>query len=114
MCSSGFGKIFHGAGMQMTNNGTGIYYKPGIGLNNNLQAIADVGIHFDNSQQSVNIFGFKNKYRSIFFDISASIRCELFKETIAGTFRPVIIVQCGSLADMNSFDWNNIPGNWKL
>jgi len=114
MCSSGFGKIFHGAGMQMTNNGTGVYYKPGIPLNDDLQSMADVGIHFDNSQQSINIFGFENKYRSVFFDLSASIRRELFKETITGTFRPVIIVQCGSLADMNFFDWNDIPGNWKL
>ena len=100
--------------MQMTNNGTGVYYKPGIPLNDDLQVIADVGIHFDNSQQSVSIFGFENKYRSIFFDLSTSIRRELFKETIAGTFRPVIIFQFGSLADMNSFDWEDIPGNWKL
>ena len=100
--------------MQMTNNGTGVYYKPGIPLNDDLQVIADVGIHFDNSQQSVNTFGFENKYRSIFFDLSANIRRELFMETIAGTFRPVIILQFGSLADMNSFDWENIPGNWKL
>ena len=100
--------------MQMTNNGTGVYYKSGIPLKGALQAIADVGIHFDHSQQSASILGFENKYKSVYFDLSASIRCELFKETIAGTFRPVIILQCGSLADMNSFDWNDIPGNWKL
>ena len=100
--------------MQMTNNGTGVYYKPGIPLNDDLQVLADIGIHFDNSQQSLSIYGSENKYRSVFFDITAGIRRELFKETIAGTFRPVIILQCGSLADMNSFDWNDIPGNWKL
>ncbi len=109
-----FGKIFHGAGMQMTNNGTGVYYKPGIPLNDDLQVLADIGIHFDNSQQSFSIFGVENKYRSIFLDLSAGIRRELFMETIAGTFRPVIILQCGSLTDMNSFDWNNILGNWNL
>ena len=114
LCSIGFGKIFHGAGMQMTNNGTGVYYKPGIPLNDDLQVLADIGIHFDNSHQSLRIFGSENQYRSVFFDITAGIRRELFKETIVGTFRPVIILQCGSLADMNSFDWNDVPGNWKL
>ena len=112
--NSGFGEIFHGAGMQMNNNGTGVYYKPRLPLNDDLQVLADIGIHFDNSQQSLSIFGSENKYRSVFLDITAGIRRELFKETIAGTFRPVIILQCGSLADMNSFDWNDIPGNWKL
>ena len=66
--------------MQITNNGTGVYYKPGIPLNDDLQVLADIGIHFDNSQQSLSIFGSENKYRSIFFDIAAGIRCEFFKE----------------------------------
>ena len=112
--SIGFCKIFHGAGMQMTNNGTGVYYKPGIPLNDDLQVLADIGIHFDNSQQSLSIFRSENKYKSIFFDLSAGIRRELFKDRIAGTFRPVIMLEFGSLADLNSFDWNDIPGNWKL
>jgi len=50
----------------MTNNGTGVYYKPGIPLNDDLQVLADIGIHFDNSQQSLSIFGSENKYRSVF------------------------------------------------
>ena len=100
--------------MQMTSNGAGVYYKPGIPLKDDLEVLAVIGFHFDNSQQSASIFGFENKYRSVFLELSAGIRRELFKETIAGTFRPVIIVQCGSLADMNSFDWNDISRNWKI
>ena len=42
--SFGFSKIFHGVGMQMTTNGSGMYYKPGMPINNNLQIIGDFGI----------------------------------------------------------------------
>ena len=43
----GFAKIFHGIGMEMTNNGTGVYYKPGIPLSSNSQVIGDIGLQFD-------------------------------------------------------------------
>ena len=72
-CDFGFSKIFHGAGMQMTNNGTGFYYKPGIPLNTNSQVIGDIGFHFDNSIQLASMQEVENNKRSILLNISAGI-----------------------------------------
>ena len=44
-------------GMQMTSNGTGIYYKPGIEWRKNTQILGDIGAHFSNQGQSVSRFG---------------------------------------------------------
>ena len=111
-CDFGFSKIFHGAGMQMTNNGTGIYYKPGISLNTDSQVIGDIGFHFDNSIQSASIFGVENNKRSVLLNMSAGYRRELLKQMLAGVFRPVIILQGGGAADIYSFSWQHIKGNW--
>ena len=108
----GFGNIFHGVGMQMANNGTGVYYKPGLPLNANSQVICDVGFHFNNSIQSTSKFEVEKKNRSVFLNIFAGYRYELFRKKIAGVFRPVIILQGGGAADMYSFSWKEIIGDW--
>ena len=100
--------------MQMTNNGTGLYYKPGIPLNTYSQVIGDIGFHFNNSIQSASIFGIKNNKRSVLLNISAGYRREFLKQMLGGVFRPVIILQGGGAADMYSFSWQNIIGDWTL
>jgi hypothetical protein len=111
-CDFGFSKIFHGAGIQMTNNGTGFYYKPGIPLNTNTQVIGDIGFHFDNSVQLASMLGVGNNKRSVLLNMSAGYRRELLKQMLAGVFRPVIILQGGCAADMYSFSWQDIIGDW--
>ena len=102
-CNFGFSKIFHGAGIQMTNNGTGLYYKPGIPINTDSQIIGDIGFHFDNSIQSASIIGFENNKRSVLLNMSVGYRRELLKHMLAGVFRPVIILQGGGAANIYSF-----------
>ena len=111
-CNFGFSKIFHGAGMQMTNNGTGLYYKPGISLNTDSQVIGDFGFHFDNSIQSASMFVVKNNKRSVFLNMSVGYSRELFKKMLVGVFRPIIILQCGGGADMYSFSLQDIITDW--
>ena len=111
-CDFGFSKIFHGAGMQMTNNGAGFYYKPGIPINTDSQVIGDIGFHFDNSIQSASIIGFENNKRSVLLNMSVGYHRELLKQMLVGVFRPVIILQGGGAADIYSFSWQDIIGDW--
>ena len=111
-CDFGFSKIFHGAGLQMTNNGTGLYYKPGIALNTDSQVIGDIGFHFDKSIQSESMLRVENNKRVVLLNMSVGYRRELLKQMLAGVFRPVIILQGGSAADMYSFSWQDIIGDW--
>ena len=105
-------QIFHGVGIQMTNNGTGIYYKPGLELNKFSQIVSDIGFHFDNSIQSASIFGVENNKRSVLLNMSVGYHRELLKQMLVGVFRPVIILQGGGAADIYSFSWQDIIGNW--
>ena len=111
-CDFVFAKIFHGIGMQITNNGTGVYYKPGIPLNNDSQVIGDIGFQFNTNVQSASIFRVDNKKRSVLLNMSAGYRYELFKEMIVGVFRPVIFLQGGCAANIYSFSRQNIFGDW--
>ena len=108
----GFAKIFHGIGMEMTNNGTGVYYKPGIPLSSNSQVIGDIGLQFDTNIQSNSLFVVEERNQSVFLNLSAGYRRELLQEMIAGIFRPVVIFQGGGLADIYSFSGQDITGNW--
>ena len=100
-------------GMQMTSNGTGIYYKPGIEWRKNTQILADVGVHFTKHGQSVNSFGLMNGNSSIYLDFSAVLKQELLKTMIAGAFSPIYIIQGGSIADINTISKINNLGNWR-
>ena len=114
MCDFGFSKIFHGAGMQMTNNGAGFYYKPGIPLYTDSQVIGDIGFQFDTNVQSASIFRAVNINRSVLLNMSAGYRYELLKKMIVGVFRPVIFIQGGCAANIYSFSWQNIIGDWVI
>ena len=111
-CDLGFGKIFHGAGMQITNNGTGIYYKPYLPLKVRSQVIADIGFHFESNMQHSSMFIGGNKNRAVFLNIMTGYQREFFARAIGSVFQPVIIVQGGGAADRDSFSWENILGDW--
>ena len=48
----------------------------------------------------------------IFLNIFAGYRYELFRQMIAGVFRPVLILQGGGAADMYSSSWNETIRDW--
>jgi len=104
---------FYGMGVQMTSNGTGIYYKPGIEWRKNTQILGDIGLHFNNHGQSASGFGLVNGNSSIYLDFSAVLKQELFRTMIASVFKPVIIIQGGSIADLSTISVINNLGNWR-
>tara|TARA_B100000959_G_C14559644_1_gene451153 strand:- start:78 stop:551 length:474 start_codon:yes stop_codon:yes gene_type:complete len=106
-----FCKIFHGAGMQMKNNGTGIYYRSGVPLTQNLQIISDIGLHFDTPTRAIGYYDASYKYRSIFMELLTGYRKELFNASIVGTFRPLLTFQVGSSVELNKISLNNL-GHW--
>ena len=114
MVCLGFGKIYHGMGMQMTEDGTGIYYKQLRSLNINSQLIGGVGLHFDNSKPKIDIFGNNNNFQNTFLDLTIGYRYELFKDHLIGPFRPIFIMGTGGMSDLKSFSKDNIVGIWRL
>ena len=105
--------IFHGIGLQMTSNGTGIYYKPGIKFKQHSKMMVALGIHLENKYQNLSRVNVGNRNRSIYLDLSAEFKQELLQEMIAGAFRPVITIQGGSIADVRSISGTDNLGNWK-
>ena len=114
MVCLGFGKLHHGAGMQMTKDGTGLYYKQMWPLIENSQIAGDIGLHFDNTQRQIYMFVFDNHYQSIILDISVGYQHELFSDKLAGAFRPILMVQTGGLSEKHSFTNDNITGIWMI
>jgi len=108
-----FSDNFHGMGMQVTSNGTGIYYKPGIEWRKNTQILADIGAHFTKYRQSVNSFGLINRNSSICLDLSAVLKQELYKSLIGGIFKSIVIIQGGSIVDLSTISKINNYGNWR-
>ena len=105
---------FHGVALQMTSDGTGIYYKHGINFKQNSKLMGVLGIHLNNKFQNVSRFEVGNRNRSIYLDLSAEFKQELLKEMIAGAFRPVITIQGGSIADVSSITGIENLGNWEM
>ena len=114
MVCLGFGKLYHGMGMQMTADGTGLYYKQLRSLHVNSQLISDAGLHFDNSQPKIDIFGYDNNFQNTFLDFSVGYRHELLIDQILGPFRPIFIVGTGGMSDLKSFRKDNIVGIWMI
>ena len=106
-----FGKIFHGAGIQMKNNGSGIYYKPGLSLTKYSQFISDIGLYFDSSVSTTGYYGSSYNYQSIFMELLTGYRKELFNASIVGTFRPLLTLQAGSSVKLNTLSLDNM-GSW--
>jgi len=98
----------------MTSNGTGIYYKSGIEWRKNAQILGDIGVHFRSHGQSVSRFGLTNGSSSIYLDLSAVLKQELFRTMIAGVFKPIVIIQGGSIAGLTSISGINKLGNWRM
>ena len=63
-------------GIQMTSNGTGIYYKRGIEWRKNTQILGDIGVHFSNHGQSASEISLVNGNSSIYLDLSAVLKQE--------------------------------------
>ena len=95
----------------MTNNGTGIYYKPGFELNKYSQIVSDIGLHFDTPFRIMNYYGSSYQNRSISMLLLTGYRRELLKDNIVGAFRPVLAFQGGSSLEINKLSWNNISGS---
>ena len=114
MVCLGFGKLYNGMGMQMTTDGAGVYYKQLRSLDVNSQLIVDVGVHFDNSQPKIDMFGYDNNFQNTFLDLTAGYRYELLKENLIGPFRPIFIVGIGGMSDLKSFSKDNIIGKWMI
>ena len=114
MVCLGFGKLYHGMGMQMTADGTGLYYKQLRSLHVNSQLISDAGLHFDNSQPKIDIFGYDNNFQNTFLDFSVGYRHELLIDQILGPFRPIFIVGTGGMSDLKSFRKDNVVGIWMI
>jgi len=106
-----FSEIFHGAGMEMKDNGSGIYYRSGLPLTQNSQLISDIGLHFDTPASSSGYFDSNYKLRYIFMELLTGYRKELFNTSIVGAFRPLITLQAGSSVELNTLSLNNI-GSW--
>ena len=84
--------IFHGVALQMTSDGTGVYYKPGINFKQNSKLMGVLGIHLNNKFQNVSRFEAENRNSSIYLDLSAEDKKEPIQEMIAGIFRSVITI----------------------
>ena len=108
----GFAKIYNGIGMQMTKNGTGVYYKQLCSLTEVSQFTASSGLHFDNTRQKTGILGLDNNYQSIMLDLTTGYRSELFQKELSGSFRPIFIFGAGGISEIKSFSKDNIAGTW--
>jgi len=109
-----FSDNFHGMGMQMTSNGMGIYYKPGIEWRKNTHILSDTGVHFSNHGESARGFGLVNGNSSIYLDLSAVLKQELLRTMIAGIFKPVVIIQGGSIVNLSTISGIDNLGNWRM
>ena len=87
----------------MKNNGTGIYYKPGLSLTQNSQFISDIGLYFDSSVRTTGYYASNYNYKSIFMELLTGYRKELFSASIVGTFRPILTLQAGSSVKLDTF-----------
>ena len=76
--------------------------------------MADIGVHFTKHGQSVNSFGLMNGNSSIYLDLSVVLKQELFRTMIAGVFKPIIVIQGGSIADLSTISGINNLGNWRM
>ena len=88
----GYGKLYHGMGIQMTNDGAGINYKQLWSLTENSNITTDYGLHFNNSQPRIDVFGYDNNYQNMLLDLTTGYRHELFSNYLLGPFRPLFFM----------------------
>ena len=94
-----FGKLHHGMSLQMTTNGTGLYYKQLWSLTNYSQFINKTGVHFDKGQLKKDIHGYYNSYQTTIVDLTFGYRRELFIEHLSGIFRPILVAGTGMVSN---------------
>ena len=97
-------------GIQMTNEGSGFYYKQLWSLTDNSQILGDIGIHIVNHDSYMNMLGFYENNKDLILDCSTGYRHELFMNQLAGPFRPLFITGIGGMSDIKSFSMDNIYG----
>ena len=73
-----------------------------------------MGLHFDNSQPKIDIFGYDNNFQKTFLDFTVGYRYELFNDHLIGPFRPIFIMGSGGISDLKSFSKDNIVGIWMI
>ena len=113
MASLTFGTLYHGAGIQMTWDGAGVYYKPLWLFDDNFQFTSEDGVHFEKSQPRFKRDGFYN-YQNIFLDLSGGCRHNLFSYQYTRPFRLILMANIGGMSDVKSFAKENISGNWMI
>ena len=103
-----------GIGMEMTEDGTGLYYKQLWSLDDISHLTGDVGIHFDNSKPKIDMFGYNNNYQTRMINFIVGYRHQLFIDKLIGPFRPLFILGIGGMSDLKSFSNDNIAGVWMI
>ena len=101
-------------GIELTGDGSGIYYKQLWPLSNYTKLIGDAGIHFENSQPSIDMFGYNYNYQSMMLDFIGGYRYDFFSHQLLGLLRPFLIVGTGGMSDLKSFSNDNIAGMWMI
>ena len=106
------GGYYHGGGIQLTTEGQGVYYKPILMSGKNSQITFDAGMINRGSQlkNNTSVLG-SNSYGNK-IDIALGYNYSIFKNMIAGTFRPIGVVKMGGLSEFASISKNNILGEW--
>ena len=108
-----YGKVYHGMSMQMTTEGTGIYYKQLRSISNITQLTSDAGIRLKNIKQKIDMFGIVNEYQTV-IDVIVGYRYEFFSDKTDGGFRPIFIAGTGGMAEIKSFSQINVIGLWMI
>ena len=108
-----YGKVYHGMSMQMTTEGTGIYYKQLRSISNITQLTGDAGIRLKNIKQKIDMFGIINEYQTV-IDVIVGYRYEYFSVKAEGGIKPIIILGTGGMAKIKSFSKVNMIGPWMI
>lgn len=106
------GFYYHGFGMQLTTEGQGVYYKPILMSDKNNQLTCDVGLFKGVSQLQTNTSKFKSNTNKV--DIALGYNYSIYKNMIAGTFRPIGILKVGGLSNISSISIKNMIGKWMI
>ena len=109
-----YANIIQGVGLQVATGGTGVYYKPGIEINDNSKVSGEMGMYLRNNYQNVSIFNLSNTNNSIYLNLACEYSKELYQNMIVGMFIPIITINGGGITDINSFSKNDYIGIWKI
>lgn len=110
--SFSFTQLHHGIGFQITSDGAGLSYEIGRNLNRILQVVGEIGLHFDETSQSLGqeFYGWtlSNSYNRTFINTGVGFKRELLTDKIAGSFKPIISSKIGIVANTDPISFNRI------